>query len=98
MIEGSWKVILDFFKRFISLLFNKVNLFKIFIMLNNALKTIITYLFILIISLLPITIGAVFLFTLGNTFSLILFLVLGIFNISYWFIFIFRLLDELLDE
>lgn len=95
MIKDNWKVILDFFKRFISLLFSKINLF---IMLNNALKTIITYLFILIISLLPITIGAVFLFTLDNTFSLILFLVLGIFNISYWVTFIFRLLDELFDD
>lgn len=43
MIKDNWKVILDFFKRFISLLFSKINLF---IMLNNALKTIITYLFI----------------------------------------------------
>ena len=95
MIKDSWKVILDFFKRFISLLFSKINLFT---MLNNALKTIITYLFILIICLLPITIGAVFLFTLDNTFSLILFLVSGIFDASYWVTFIFRLLDELFDE
>ena len=98
MIKCNWKVILDFFKRFISLLFSKINLFKIFIMLNNALKTIITYSFILIICLLPITIGAVFLFTLGNTFALILFLALGIFSISYWVTFIFRLLDELFDD
>ena len=89
MIKCNWKVILDFFKRFISLLFS---------IINNALKTIMTYLFILIICLLPITIGAVFLFTLDNTFSLILFLVLGIFDASYWVTFIFKLLDELIDD